>query len=444
MSMRHDGGESSASRFGDCKDGQLDWRFKSWPAGASPQPTDAVGAAGWSILREDVMLPAAVLDARAIRHNSDWMRRFTALARVGIAPHGKTTMSPELFRLQIADGAWGITAATAAHLRIYRQHGISRVIFANQLIGRQAIDYVVGELLRDRAFDFYCLVDSIAAIERLEAGVASGLANSGRRLQVLLELGMPGGRTGVRNDGEALRVAERVAASPLLSLRGVEAFEGIAQGDGAAGEAEMRSLLGRMTGVAERCLERGLFTGRPVLTAGGSSFFDVVAAMLNPATTDDRFEVILRSGCYLVHDSHFYARLVEKLIARCPEAASLGEGLRSALEVWAYVHSRPEPTRAIAGLGKRDTSADAAQPVPLRWYRPNSDMTGPQPMAPGAAVIRLDDQHAYLDIPESSPLQVGDMIAFGVSHPCTTFDRWPFLYLVDEALEITGAIRTFF
>jgi len=431
------GGESG-------KDDRLDWRFKSWPASADPLSLDAGAAAGWSILREDVMLPAAVLDAGAVRHNSDWMRRFTALAGVGIAPHGKTTMSPELFRLQIADGAWGITAATAAHLRVYREHGISRVIFANQLIGRQAIDYVVGELLRDPTFDFYCLVDSIAAIERLEAGVAPGLAASGRQLQVLLELGMPGGRTGVRDDGEALRIAERINASPCLSLRGVEAFEGIVQGNGAAGEAEMRGVLGRMTDVAERCSERGLFTGRPILTAGGSSFFDVVAAMLNPARTDEPFEVILRSGCYLVHDSRFYAQLIEKLIARSPEAASLGEGLRSALEVWAYVHSRPEPTRAIAGLGKRDTSADVSQPVPLRWYRPGSGMIAPERVAPGAAVIRLDDQHAYLDIPEDSPLQVGDMIAFGISHPCTTFDRWPFLYLVDEAMEITGAIRTFF
>ncbi|MES2495968.1 MAG: amino acid deaminase [Pseudomonadota bacterium] len=444
MTMAHDRGDDGQHGGDSGVDGRLDWRFKGWPSGAPPLSIEAVGKAGWSILREDVMLPAAVLDAGAIRHNSDWMRRFTALAGVGIAPHGKTTMSPDLFRLQIADGAWGITAATAAHLRIYREHGMSRIIYANQLIGRQAIDYVVGELLRDPGFDFYCLIDSIDAIERLEAGVAHRLAGCDRKLQVLLELGMPGGRTGVRDDAEALRIAERVAASPLLSLRGVEAFEGIVQGNAATGEADIRGILGRMTEVAERCRERGLFTGRPILTAGGSSFFDVVAAMLNPAKTGEPFEVILRSGCYLVHDSHFYARLIEKLIARSPEAASLGTGLRSALEVWAYVHSRPEPTRLIAGLGKRDTSADVSQPVPLRWYRPGSGMAAPEPVAPGASVIRLDDQHAYLDIPSDSPLQVGDMVAFGISHPCTTFDRWPYLYLVDEALEITGAIRTFF
>lgn len=390
------------------------------------------------------MLPAAVLNADAISHNSNWMRRFTALTGVSIAPHGKTTMSPELFRLQMADGAWGITAATTAHLRVYREQGLSRVIFANQLIGRQATDFVVGELLRDPAFDFYCLADSVAAIKCLEVGVTAGLAGSGRQLQVLLELGMLGGRTGVRDDGEALRVAERVAASPCLSLRGVGAFEGIVQGDGSAGEAQMRGILERVTNVAERCRESGLFTGRPILTAGGSSFFDVAAAMLSSTKTDETYEVILRSGCYLVHDSGLYAQLIEKLLARSSAATSLGEGLRSALEVWAYIHSRPEQTRAIAGLGKRDTSADVSQPVPLRWYRPGTEMTAPVPVGLGTIVSRLDDHHAYLDIPADSPLQVGDMVGFGISHPCTTFDRWPFLYLVDEALEINGAIRTFF
>jgi len=425
-------------------DERLDWRFKAWPAGAEPLAIEDVGGQGWSLLNEDVLLPAAVLDEAAMRHNSDWMRRFTALAGVGIAPHGKTTMSPDLFRVQLADGAWGFTAATVAQLRIYRQHGIRRVIFANQLIGRQSIEYVVAELLADPDFDFYCLIDSMAAIERLEAGIAPRLTGTGRALQVLLELGMAGGRTGVRDDTEALRIAERIARSPLLRLRGVEAFEGISQGSGAAGEAEMRSVLARMTEVADQCRHRGLFTGRPILTAGGSSFFDVVAAMLNPGKSGEPFEVILRSGCYLVHDSSFYARLVDRLIARSPEAASLGSGLRSALEVWAYVHSRPEPTRIIAGLGKRDTSADVAHPVPLRWFRPGGSMAAPQPIEGESRVVRLDDQHAYLDVPADSPLQVGDMVAFGIAHPCTTFDRWPVLYLVDEALTITGAIRTFF
>lgn len=418
----------------------LDWCFKAWPANVPAYMPDTLADLGWSILNEDVMLPVAVLSESAMRHNSAWMRRFTELADVKLAPHGKTTMSPELFDLQFADGAWGMTAATAAQVRIYRAHGINRIILANQLVGRQPTDYVLGELRGDPDFDFYCLVDSVAAIEQLERRMSAyPLAP---KVQVLLELGLDGGRGGVRDDDEAMAVALRASVSHHLSLRGIEAFEGILQGGGSEGEARMCGLLQRMVDIAERCRRNGLFSGRPILSAGGSSFFDVAAAVLHQAGERGAYEVILRSGCYLVHDSSFYAELVERLIARSPSAASLGEGLRPALEVWAYVQSRPEPTRAIIGLGKRDTSADVRDPTPVRWARPGEGK--PLLLDAGHRTVRLDDHHAYVDVPADSPLQVGDMVAFGVSHPCTTFDRWPALFVVDDALTITGAVRTFF
>ncbi|RJF85958.1 alanine racemase [Sphingomonas cavernae] len=417
----------------------LDWQFKALPAIGEPVALDAVGAHGWSILREDVMLPAAVLRTEALHHNSRWMRRFTELAGVRLAPHGKTTMSPALFDLQLADGAWGITAATPAHVRIYRQHGVRRILLANQLIGRQGVAYVAAEMARDPDFDFYCLVDSIAAVDALDAALVA--CQPGRPMQLLVELGITGGRSGARDDATAIAVARAVSASPRLSLRGVEAFEGILQGQGVAGEPGMRNVLDRMVVVAAACRAENLFDGVPILSAGGSSFFDVVTKTLSAAEPLS-CEVVLRSGCYLVHDSGYYADLVERLIARSPEAAELGEGLRPALEVWAYVHSRPERGRVIAGLGRRDISDDTRMPKPLLYARPGDAQ--PSSLGPGHATMRLDDQHAYLDVPEDSPLQVGDLIAFGISHPCTTFDRWPALYLVDEARAIIGAIRTFF
>jgi D-serine dehydratase len=118
-----------------------------------------------------------------------------------------------------------------------------------------------------------------------------------------------------------------------------------------------------------------------------------------------------------------------------------GPGLKPALELWACVHSMPEPGRAIVSIGKRDTSFDAGLPRPIKWCRSRAD--GPQALV-GHEVVRLDDQHAYLDIPAESPLIVGDLVGFGISHPCTTFDRWPALYLVDDGLTVTGTVQTFF
>lgn len=419
----------------------LDWRIKSLPS-AWRGDAAKLTSAGLSVLGEDLMLPAAVLRRSALEHNSRWMKRFAELTGAQIAPHGKTTMSPELFAMQIADGAWGITAATPCHVRTYRAFGIDKIFMANQLVGRENIAYVAGELRSDPDFDFYCLEDSMRAIDLLEAGLAA--ASPGRRLQVLIELGLPGGRTGFRDDAEALAAAERIAASPFVCLRGIEAFEGIVQGlEPAERDAKVDSLLQRIVRLAEHCHDADLFSGEPILSAGGSSLFDRVAETFGAAKKDRPFLVLLRSGCYLVHDSHFYQKLIDQLEARSPIAASLGEGLRPALEVWAYVHSRPEPTRVIAGLGKRDIGEDIARPIPLSWARPGPDVAA-LPLEDTHRAVRLDDQHAYLDVPADSPLQPGDLISFGISHPCTTFDKWKLLYIVDDALTVTGSVRTYF
>ncbi len=416
----------------------LGWAFKALPGSGSPLRLGEIATRGWNILDQDVMLPAAVIRQTALDHNRRWMKAFIDLAGVRICPHGKTTMSPQLMAMQLSDGAWGITAATAAHVRTYRQFGIDRIILANQLVGKQNIAYIFDELRRDPGFDFYCLIDSLESAELLE--VEAQRHGYHGQVQVLLELGMAGGRAGVRDDARALELAGRISISTCLVLRGIEAFEGIVQGaDGA--EAAMARLIDRIAWLAETCDAQGLFTGAPILSAGGSSFFDVAAATLSRATLRGRFEVVLRSGCYLVHDSDFYRELLDQLLVRSPSVTALGEGLRPALELWACVHSRPEAGRVIVGLGKRDASFDIHLPRPERWARTRRQ--GALPLD-GHKTVRLDDHHAYLDVPGDSPLAVGDLVCFGISHPCTTFDRWPAIYLVDDGLTITGVVQTYF
>ena len=86
---------------------------------------------------EDVSLPAAVLYADRIEHNLKWMQAFVAEYGVKLAPHGKTTMAPQLFRRQLEAGAWGITLATAHQVRAAYRGGVHRVLIANQLVGKR-------------------------------------------------------------------------------------------------------------------------------------------------------------------------------------------------------------------------------------------------------------------------------------------------------------------
>jgi D-serine dehydratase len=83
--------------------------------------------------------PVAVLKESALAHNLRWMADFTRDAGVLIAPHGKTTMAPQLFARQLEAGAWGITFATMQQVSLGVAAGIRRIILANQLIGREDI-----------------------------------------------------------------------------------------------------------------------------------------------------------------------------------------------------------------------------------------------------------------------------------------------------------------
>jgi D-serine dehydratase len=384
-----------------------------------------------------------VLRDSGIRHNSRWMRAFLQRHDVALCPHGKTTMAPQLFARQLEDGAFGITVATVQQMRVCRRFGVPRVLMANQLGGRQAIREVLAAIDADPDFDFYCLVDSVDGVRLLEREIRE--VGAKKPLQLLLEGGLLGRRTGCRSVADALEVARAVAAVPGLALRGVEGFEGVLGRDQAGGvEARVRDFLTFLVGIAQAAVGEDLLAPGPViLSAGGSSHFDQVAKIFKGADLGRETRVIIRSGCYFSHDSGMYQAAFADLDKRSPELADLGEGLRPAIELWTYVQSRPEPTRLLATMGKRDVSFDSGLPVPERWFRPGHH-EAPEPMEPGHATVSLNDQHAFLAVPENSPLKVGDILTFGISHPCTTFDKWPLIYVVDDDDRVIEAVKTFF
>jgi D-serine dehydratase len=421
----------------------LDLGDKGVPPLARDLPLTAVGAQGWRVLQEDLPLPIAVIRESALRHNSAWMKAFVAKEGARIAPHGKTTMSPALFDLQIADGAWGVTLSTQHQIQVARSFGYDRIFLANQLVGRSAIAYVAGQLRDHPEFEFYCLVDSAINVEAI-ARVAADLGLS-RPVNLLVELGYRGGRTGCRSLDEAAALASFVSRTDKVRLAGFEGFEGLLRGGSRQETAALVSaFLDDLVRLAERCSSEGLLSGESaILSAGGSAFYDIVAAKLKAARLDRPSLVLLRAGCYITHDRLLYGRAFEALRERDPALAASGGGLMPALEIWAYVQSRPEPGKAILGFGKRDASYDEP-PVALSWFRPDGAMSQPVPVPDGHDVHGLNDQHCHLTVPENSPLRVGDMMSLGISHPCLTFDKWRVIHLVDDDYRVTSSIRTYF
>ncbi len=418
----------------------LDGRTKGFPQDHAPLRMGDVGKQDWSLLRGDLAFPAAILRQSVLDQNASWMKEFLTRTGASICPHGKTTMAPQLFHRQLTDGAWGITLATPQQVRIAHAYGVKRILLANELASEGDIRWIQQALDADPAFDFTCLVDSLEGVKCL------GEAAQGKRsISVLVELGIAGGRTGVRTIEEGLSVARAVKNSPRLTLRGVECYEGIViTQDPEADRASITAWLDALGDLAHRCAAEDLFeTNEVLLTAGGSAYFDLVVQRLSRLDLGRISRVLLRSGCYLSHDAGHYKRLVDLLEARLPEPWRVPSHLTPALEVWGQVVSRPEPTLAFLNLGKRDVAHDLDLPKPALWFRKGLHKA-PIPTPETWRIPTLYDQHAKLEIPAGSELALGDLVGCSISHPCTTFDKWQVVFVVDDEYHVTEAIRTFF
>ncbi|MEW9547276.1 alanine racemase [Nonomuraea sp. NPDC050783] len=351
-----------------------------------------------SIFDGEFDFPLMVVHRDALEHNVATMAAFVRGHGMELAPHAKTHMSAEIARRQLAAGAWGLTVADTRQARAARGFGARRVLVANQVVDPAGLAWAAAELERDPSFEFLSFADSVEGVDILAR-------HAGRRpFRVLVERGHEGGRAGCRSLEEFLRVAEHAAGTPGVEPAGVAGYEG-----GLPGAGEVRKYLDTLVEALEYVRLRD-----PLLSVGGSQWFDVIGREL--AAVQAR--ILLRSGAYVSHDDGYYRE-------RTPFNRVDGE-LRPALEVWAYVLSAPEPGLAIVGMGKRDAPYDEGLPIPRR---------------DGVTVLRMQDQHTVV---RADGLKPGDLLSFGISHPCTAFDKWRVLPLVDSDYRVVGMINTDF
>ena len=388
----------------------------------------------WNLLREDLSLPAAVLYRDKLEHNLDWMQRFIDKYGVKLAPHGKTTMAPRLFQMQLEGGAWGITLATAHQTAVAYAHGVKHVLMANQLVGRQNMQ-MIADLLRDPEFEFYCLVDSAANVDQLGAF----FGEQRLRLNVLVELGVMGGRCGVRDDAQLQRVLDALEPwKGVLDLCGVELYEGVLKD-----EESIRIFLQAGCEMMRWLRAEGLMVRRPALLSGaGSAWYDLVAEEFSAAGFGADVEIILRPGCYLTHDVGNYETQQQRILKSNPIAREMRSGLVPALHIWAYVQSIPEPELAVLTMGRRDAAFDSGLPTPALHFRPGTEK--PHAVPAHWETTKLMDQHGYLKIAPGDDVRVGDMVGFNISHPCLTFDKWRVIPIVDEKYDVVDVVKTYF
>ncbi len=362
--------------------------------------------------------PLVTLDRSAIGHNTAVMSAWAAEQGVALAPHGKTTMAPQLWRALLEAGAWGLTFATPWQAQVAHAHGVPRVMLTAPVLDDGSASWLADAM--SQGLETVVWVDDVEAVERMNA-VLPGRVGV---LPVLVELGGAGGRTGARGADAALAIARAVEASPQLRLVGVAGYEGAFAHDRSTRSLDaVRRYLEELRVLTE-LLE---LPDGAIVTAGGSAYPDLVASALAPSR--DRFQVILRPGAFQMHDDGFYAGI-----------SPLRHELRAAMHGWARVVSAPEPRLALLDGGKRDFSFDEGLPIVQRRRGSEQRLH--------AAVTQLNDQHAFVSQPSGDPLQIGDIVRLGLSHPCTVLDKWRLIPLVDDAGAdeplVIGAIETWF
>lgn len=413
----------------------LGWEHKGFPTATHGRSRSEL--AGLNLLvPDDVSTPFATLRASALQQNLDAMASWCRERDVDHAPHVKTTMSPELMQRQLEAGVWGTTAATAWQARVQIELGSRRVLVANESLDEHGLRWLAERTSQDAGIEVLLFVDSAPGIELLQRVIAE----HGGALGAVVDLGVAGGRAGVRTYDEAVRLAEQVVAAEGVSLAGVGGYEGVIASDRTPeGLTAVRDYLHELRRLGTEMVSRGWIdrSGGGIVTAGGSLFYDLVAEELNEL---EGLRTVIRPGCYLVHDHGVYARNTDPADPSRPV-------LQAAMEVWARVLSAPEPGLALADVGRRDISSDAGMPVVLGIVR---DGTRHLPH-PEVAITGFNDQHTYLSLPTGgvpsaagTVPQVGDALVLGISHPCTTIDKWRAIGVVDDQGLLVDAVRTAF
>ncbi|MFD5803029.1 MULTISPECIES: amino acid deaminase [unclassified Streptomyces] len=414
----------------------VDHRFKGLPPDADGLTVAELAGQRRNLFTDGFATPVLALSAERLEHNLALMETYAARHGLAFAPHGKTSMAPQLFHRQIEHGAWGITLAVPHQVRVARAFGVGRIFLANELVDAAALRWIAAELDADPDFRFVCYVDSVRGVELMDAALTG--AGAARPVDVVVELAAgEGARTGARTEADCAAVADAVAGTRTLRLAGVAGYEGEVPD---ADPERVHAWLRRLVALAADFDKAGRFGAggldEIVLSAGGSAWFDAVADVFAevPGLSLPVLK-LLRSGAYVSHDDGHYREVTP--FNRVPAEGALEPAFR----LWTQVVSRPSPEQAFANAGKRDAAYDLDLPF-AQVVRPADG--GPERPATGITVTGLSDQHAWLRTAPEAELAVGDWLGLGLSHPCTSFDKWQLIPVAEADGTVVEYIRTFF
>jgi D-serine dehydratase len=389
-------------------------------------------------------LPLLSLDIPTYEANRSAMLRVCKENACKIAPHAKTPMSPVLARDLVEHGAWGPSVADLRQADAMLRHRLQRVLIANEIGGRAAAQRLATLLRRYPDSQVFLFIDSTKML--------SALGDIWKQdaelpvLRLLIDVGCGRGGTNSQGEVEALLQGHSKIAEPRFILAGVACYEGTAnRPDATELDVALTELFNR-THKTLGAVRAAVGPDQPlILSAGGSSLFDEVISRCSPILQDvENCALLLRSGaCFFSDHGPIRDRLravaSRKLLSErsCSEIAT---AFSPALRLWAEVLSAGSNQNVICGVGLRDVAHDQGLPVPVALWRDGAKLAH---LEGAAETLRLNDQHAFVRVTDVT-VDIGDVIEFGIRHPCTTIDKHDLIYGLNSDGKVVAVLRTFF
>ena len=326
-----------------------------------------------------------------------------------LRPHAKTHKTAEIIAMERDAGILKHKCATMREAEMLAQNGIEDILIAYQMVGPNVKRFASLQLKYPDA-DFKVVVDHQEAVTAL----SSAVAKYGLSVKVMLDLDVGMNRTGIPVGDAAVDVYARIEAVEGLQPWGLHVYDGhIHDGDVAERKASCDKSLVQVEEMKDRLASRGFEV--PLIVMGGTPTFPIYAKTPGVETSP---------GTFVFHDYGYSTRYPDL-------------GFTPAALLLSRVISIPTPHRITLDLGHK---AIAADPDGVRGVVLNVE---------NAEVSMQHEEHWAINVPDSSPMHIGQEIYVCPTHICPCVALHPFYYVVDTdgycrgTWEVTARNRTF-
>ena len=350
---------------------------------------------------QEIDTPALLVDKDILLKNIKDMQQRCDRLEILLRPHIKTHKSPDIAKMQLEDGAAGITVAKLGEAEVMVENGINDIFIANQIVGAQKIQRLIN---LQRKANIIFGVDSAENVEEIDRA----FGEAGLRANVLIEVDTGELRCGITSKERMQTLVEALSKTKNIDVLGVFTHEGFVYKT-----TSMEHCLEQFLTVQEEVLEYSklaekLYKDTPIISVGATPSAWLAESVL-PGITE------IRPGTYALMD--------------VGQANAINNYDRCAASVLVTVLSKPTHERIICDVGAKGITAQTRTEgiCKTQGYGRIKNTN-----ASGNGVY---DEHMIINNEDISKLlQVGDKIEIIPNHICPVCNLYENIFLVSNGV----------